>query len=132
MKGNPPAIFDGNRAKADDFQREFTLYQIVNSQSPQVQIPFERVALALMFMRGPLTNDWVTSQLENLRDRTETAKIDRNDEMLWDEFWHDFKSSFTDTAKNIKAYDSLVKLKMEGHDVDTYSEQQNPFNVHNF
>ena len=120
LRGNPPSIFDGNRAKADDFIREFTLYQIVNSDSPQMKIPFERVALALTFMRGPLVNDWVNLQMEELQEKVEIAKIPKTDQNLWDDFVISFKDAFTDTAKHIKAYNNLVSLKMEGGDIDTY------------
>jgi hypothetical protein len=43
------------------------------------------------------------------------------DEVLWIEFEAQFKSAWQDTAKTQSAYEKLIKLMMQGYDVDTYN-----------
>jgi len=42
------------------------------------------------------------------------------DKALWTEFEADFKSAFTDTAKEQDTNNKLMALKMQGNDVDSY------------
>lgn len=43
-----------------------------------------------------------------------------DDEILWAEFENAFLAAWTDTSKKQNAYDQLMRLTMNGWDVDTY------------
>ena len=49
-----------------------------------------------------------------------TTFVRETDEVLWTEFKTAFKSAFTDTTKKQQAYDQLMKLRMQGFNIDTY------------
>jgi hypothetical protein len=66
LKGTVPTIFDGNRKNTKQFTQEFTIYQMINQDSPTMQNAYTRTALALSFMRGPAINDWALQQTEGL------------------------------------------------------------------
>src|SRR6266853_3441940 len=59
LKGTAPAIFDGNRKHTKQFTQEFTLYRMINQDSPTICSTYTRTALALFFMRGLVINNWV-------------------------------------------------------------------------
>jgi hypothetical protein len=85
--------------------------------------PFDRVLTALTYIRGPMINDWVNAQEEHLADQVDTTKrgwVQETDEVLWQEFENAFRAAWTDTSKKQNAYDQLMKLTMQGWDIDTY------------
>jgi hypothetical protein len=53
MKGQPPTIFDRTRFKTNQFMTEFQLWWMINSQAEVMTNPFSRIALCLLFIRGP-------------------------------------------------------------------------------
>ena len=59
MKGHAPEIFDGQRKNAAKFMREFRLWKICNIWNKAMINPFQRIALALSYMKGPKVDDWV-------------------------------------------------------------------------
>ena len=123
MRGVPPTIFDGTRSKADDFMGQFRRFKMVNRTHEAMRIPYDRVLTALTYMRGPLINDWIDQQEKKLAARTDTTKrnhVPETDEVLWDEFETAFLNAWTDTSKKQNAYDQLMRLMMNGWDVDTY------------
>ena len=123
MRGVPPTIFDGTRSKADDFMGQFRQFKMVNRTHEAMKVPYDRVLTALTYMRGPLINDWIDQQEKKLAVRTDTTKrghVPETDEVLWDEFETAFLNAWTDTSKKQNAYDQLMRLTMNGWDVDTY------------
>ena len=123
MRGVPPTIFDGTRSKANDFIGQFRRFKMVNRTHEAMKIPYDRVLTALTYMRGPLINDWIDQQEKKLAARTDTTKrshVPETDEVLWDEFEAAFLNAWTDTSKKQNAYDQLMRLTMNGWDVDTY------------
>ena len=123
LKGTPPTIFDGTRSKADKFLSEFRRYKLTNRLNDTMIKPFDRVLTALTYIRGTNVDDWVDAQEQHLIDRTDVTKtgfVRETDEVLWTEFETAFKTAFTDTTKKQQAYDQLVKLRMQGFDIDTY------------
>ena len=52
MKGHAPEIFDGQRKNATKFMREFGLWKICNVRNKAMINPFQRIALALSYMKG--------------------------------------------------------------------------------
>ena len=123
MRGVPPTIFDGTRSKADDFIGQFRRFKMVNRTHEAMKVPFDRVLTALTYIRGPLINDWVDQQEKKLAARTDTTKLNHvqeTDEVLWAEFETAFLAAWTDTSKKQNAFDQLMRLTMQGWDVDTY------------
>ena len=123
MRGVPPTIFDGTRSKADDFMGQFRRFKMVNRTHEAMKVPYDRVLTALTYMRGPLINDWIDQQEKKLADRTDTTKcnhVQESDEVLWSEFETAFLAAWTDTSKKQNAYDQLMRLTMNGWDIDTY------------
>ena len=123
MRGVPPTIFDGTRSKADDFIGQFRRFKMVNRTHEAMKVPYDRVLTALTYMRGPLINDWIDQQEKKLAARTDTTKrghVPETDEALWNEFETAFLNAWTDTSKKQNAYDQLMRLTMNGWDVDTY------------
>ena len=85
--------------------------------------PFNRVLTALTYIRRTNINNWVDAQEQHLINRMDTTKttfVRETDKVLWTEFETAFKSTFTDTTKKQQAYDQLMKLRMQGFDIDTY------------
>ena len=123
MQGIQPAIFDGTHALADDFWAQFRWYKMVNCTHNSMTKAYDRVLTALTYIRGPMVNDWVNTQENNLVTRTNTTRpnhVRKDDEVLWAEFEMVFHDAWTDTSKKQNAYDQLMKLTMAGWDIDTY------------
>ena len=123
MRGIQPAIFDGTHALADDFWAQFRQYKMVNRTHDSMTKAYNRVLTALTYIRGPMVNDWVNTQENNLVTRTDTTRpnhVREDDEVLWAEFETAFHDAWTDTSKKQNAYDQLMKLTMAGWDIDTY------------
>ena len=123
MRGVPPTIFDGTRSKAEDFMGQFRRFKMVNRSHEVMKVPYDRVLTALTYMRGPLINDWIDQQEKKLEARVNTTKrnhVQETDEVLWNEFETAFLAAWTDTSKKQNAYDQLMRLTMNGWDVDTY------------
>ena len=123
MRGVPPTIFDGTQSKADDFMGQFRRFKMVNRNHEAMKVPYDHVLTALTYMRGPLINDWIDQQEKKLDTRVDTTKrnhVQETDEVLWNEFKTAFLAAWTDTSKKQNAYDQLMRLTMNGWDVDTY------------
>jgi hypothetical protein len=123
LRGVPPTVFDGTRSRADEFWAQFRRYKLVNRNHDSMTKPFDRVLTALTYVRGPMINDWVNAQEQALTDRTDVTKpgwVRETSEDLWTEFETAFNDAWTDTSKKQNAYDQLMKLTMNGWDVDTY------------
>ena len=123
MRGIPPAIFDRTRALADEFWAQFRQYKMVNRTHDSMTKAYDRVLTALTYIQGPMVNDWVNTQENNLvtcTDTTQPNHICKDDEVLWGEFETAFNNAWTDTSKKQNAYNQLMKLTMAGWDIDTY------------
>ena len=96
---------------------------MVNRNHDAMKVPYDRVLTALTYMRGPLINDWVDQQEKKLDRRIDTSTtnwVREDNEILWNEFKTAFLAAWTDTSKKQNAYDQLMRLTMNGWDVDTY------------
>ena len=119
----PPTIFDGTQSKADDFMGQFQRFKLVNRLHEAMKIPFDQVLTALTYIWGPLINDWVDQQEKQLATQTDTTKcnhVQETDKTLWSDFETAFLNTWTDTLKKQNAYDQLMRLTMNGWDIDTY------------
>ena len=70
LKGIAPAIFNGNRDRADNFLNEFRRYRLLNRGNDSISIPFYRVLTALSYIRGPIVEDWVNAQDDGLKNES--------------------------------------------------------------
>ena len=123
MRGIQPPIFDGTRAQADNFWAQFRQYKMVNRTHDSMTKAYDQVLTALTYIRGPMVNNWVNTQENNLMTRTDTTRpnhVHEDDEVLWAEFETAFHDAWTDTSKKQNAYNQLMKLTMSGWDIDTY------------
>jgi len=127
MKGQPPAVFNGNRSKTNQFMTEFQLWWMINNRSESMTIPFERIALCLSFIRGPDVDNWVAEKINQLRlavrgdpARNINPTYNETDEALWNAFGADFRQSFQDTAEEENAYAALKDLRMKEDQIDGY------------
>jgi hypothetical protein len=97
---------------------------LLNRNNDSINIPFFRVLTALLYIKGPLVEDWVNAQDEELERRTDSTRpgsIREDNESLWREFETAFKAAWTDTTKVQSVYSQLMKLQMKDLDIDTYN-----------
>ena len=62
LKGHAPEIFDRDRRKTTKFVLEFDLWRMCNINAKIMMNPFQRVAVALSYIKGPRVGDWVASR----------------------------------------------------------------------
>ena len=120
LKGANPENFDGTRTTAEKWWRQFTLWKLINRNTDALGIPANRILMALSYMRGPKVDDWVQLQVEWLEGELQQGRLPA-EEGLWTDFSHRFAAAFTDTAKAEEATTQLLKLKMDGEDLDSYT-----------
>jgi hypothetical protein len=124
LKGTAPAVFTGDQSRSEAFWNEFHQYRLLNRNNDSISIPFFRVLTTLSYIKGPMVEDWVNAQDEELKqctDNTKPGSVRKNDEILWQEFEAAFKGAWTDTTKVQSAYNQLMNLKMKDLNVDTYN-----------
>ena len=124
LRGTPPTVFTGDRARSDTFWNEIRRYKLLNRHNEAISNPFNRVLTVLSYIKGDRVEDWVDGQAKRLEDRIDTSRtghIGDGDEVLWREFEIAFKSAWNDGAKTQSAYDQLKKLTMKDLDVDAYA-----------
>ena len=63
LSGKDPVIFDGDRAKAEAFFLEWTIYRLLNEETEVMKQAFSRVMLFLTFIKGPNVQEWVGAQV---------------------------------------------------------------------
>ena len=129
LKGHAPEIFDGNRQKTTKFVREFDLWRMCNINAEVMTNPFQRVAVALSYIKGSCVDDWVAQEAKKMVDRVygqphnnppipPTHRAD--DEVLWNDFITDFESAYADTASEEQAYTDMMKLEIKGDEINKY------------
>ena len=102
---------------------QFRQFKMVNRLHEAMKVPYDRVLTALTYIQGPLINDWVDQQEKKLESRVDTSKTNwvlETNEILWTEFEAAFLAAWTDISKKQNAYNQLMRLTMNGWDVDTY------------
>jgi hypothetical protein len=124
LKGTAPTVFTGDQSRSESFWNEFCCYRLLNRNNESINIPFFRVLTALSYIKGPMVEDWVNAQDEELEQHTDNTKpgsVRENDEILWSEFEASFKAAWTNTTKVQSAYSQLMSLRMKDLDIDTYN-----------
>ena len=124
MRGNPPAIFTGDRSKSDEFLEDFKVYRMANQGNQTMRVPLERVALILTYIKGKNVQDWRTRMINEIERLTRGAPnrpaIPPEDEVLWTLFERDFRNAFTDSQKQLSAHQKFLKVKMQGNALDEF------------
>jgi Retrotransposon gag protein len=116
LAGLSPTIFAGKRTDSDRFLKEFKQWRLLNRDHIEMKQPYNRVLMALNYIKGPKVDDWQEGQLTDL----ELDNWDENDKTIWTDFKQHFKNTFTDTNKKQQAYDRLMSLCLKDGDIDTY------------
>ena len=119
LSGKEPAIFDGDRSKAEAFLLEWTIYRMLNGEQDIMRQAFSRVMLFLTFIKGPDVQEWASSQVGWLGSRI-IGGAGRNEEHLYDTVMDSFNTAFTDTMSLQKVKAEFRTLKMERGKLDTY------------
>ena len=117
MWGIPPAIFNGTRTLVDKFWAQFRWYKMVNHTHDSMTKAYDRVLTALTYIRGPMVNDWVNTQKNNLvcYVRVErSARLERAgyDQVAWLIVTRDFASG---TRWEHSDYDNTGDMWWQGH-----------------
>jgi hypothetical protein len=94
--GDPPQLFDRNRAKSELFLCQFDMYKSMNDGITTMSNPYRRVIFALSFIRGPNIDNWVDAQLQELKTKVSYQQnpVGRDEEVLWTEFETAFKGAY--------------------------------------
>lgn len=121
LKGNPPAIFNGDRTKSRGFLVAFALYKGLNRTNTAMTNPYSRVLNILTYIEGDQISAWKEGQLKKLDDRITAGTIEQ-DEAHWTAFLKDFKDAFTNTNAKAEAYQALTRLK-HTDDLDNFVSQ---------
>jgi len=92
---------------------------------PLINVPLQRVALALSYIQGSKVDKWVQLYAEHLARQVygvagQPAMYRLNNEELWNDFVVAFRRQFCDTAKVQRAWAALQTLEMKNQEVDTY------------
>jgi hypothetical protein len=122
LGGNPPDVFDGDRATVDAFMNQFNLYRIANLDAEQMVNPMKRSALFLGFIKGPNVKDWVKRWTNWTIDQYTTGRA-TNDEYYWTTIIHGFEDAFRDTGAREHAEMRLTHLLMTSNEVDIFLAQ---------
>jgi hypothetical protein len=121
LRGVPPSVFDGTRHKSESFLREFKRYQRLNRTNDIMTNPYNRVIIALSYIKGPNIDTWVDTQETALDTRVNAnPPVPDTEEIHWTTFEAAFKNAWKDSAKVQTAYKQLMQLTMKGDDIDTY------------
>jgi hypothetical protein len=118
--GDPPAIFDGDRQKSEEFKQQFQIYHALNDQHPTMTSPYSRTMLALSLIRGKLVRDWVKAQIKGLQTKINDPNnpVDRGNDVLWTDYTTAFDAAFTNTTKKQEAQLQIQQFKMGNKDFD--------------
>jgi len=91
--------------------------------------PFQWVAMALSYIKGPCIDDWVAQKAKKMVDRVYRRPHDNppilpthyaDNKVLWNDFITDFESAYMDTASEEQAYADMIKLEMKGDKINEY------------
>jgi Retrotransposon gag protein len=116
LAGLLPTVFTGDRTESDRFLKEFKQWRLLNRNHNEMKQLYNRVLMALTYIKGPRVKDWQEARLEELTN----TNLHPDDEALWTNFKQKFKDTYTNSNKKRAAYNKLMGLQMKGGDIDTY------------
>jgi hypothetical protein len=120
--GREPEIYDGDRAKVENFLTEWNIYQALNDQTWVMATPLECTMLFLTFIRGPKVGNWVNDQVKIVSRHIRNGGH-KTDEFIWDTVMIEFANAFQDIMSHERAENELNHLQMEGGNLDIYSAE---------
>jgi hypothetical protein len=116
LAGLLPTIFTGDHTESDKFLKEFKQWRLLNRDHVEMKQAYNRVLMALIYIKGPKVDDWQEAQLEELVN----TNLHPDNKALWTNFEQKFKDAYTNSNKKRAAYDKLMTLQMKGGDIDMY------------
>jgi hypothetical protein len=122
LLGREPEIFDGDRAKVENFLTEWNVYRALNDQTRIMATPLERTMLFLTFVRGAKVGNWVNDQVKVV-SRHICQGSNKTNEFIWDTVMTEFAKTFQDIMSHERAENELNHLRMEGGNLDVYSAE---------
>jgi hypothetical protein len=120
--GREPEIYDGERAKVENFLTEWNVYRALNDQTRVMATALERTMLFLTFIRGPKVGNWVNDQVKTVGKYIRQGRH-KTDEFIWDTVIDEFANTFQDIMSHERAENELNHLRMEGGNLDIYSAE---------
>jgi hypothetical protein len=122
LLGCQPAIFDGDRTRADDFIEEVKGYFRVNAQVPDMQSWLRKIAFTLTLIKGPLVANWV----QTMGEWFDTLQPHNDMHGTWQTFLDNFRREYQDTQSEERARIAIENLKMKWPLVDPYKTSSTP------
>ncbi|KAH9029731.1 hypothetical protein EDB84DRAFT_1603646 [Lactarius hengduanensis] len=120
LSGEPPTVFDGDRAKYETFLTQWHIYWGTNLDAPILLNCYRRSLLFLGFIKGQNVSEWTLSVLQWLNDQVRGG-LDQYDPQLWDHVTAEFRSRFANTLDEEQAQAELQRgVRMIGEDIDSY------------
>jgi hypothetical protein len=107
--GREPEIYDGERAKVENFLTEWNVYRALNDQTWVMATPLERTMLFLTFIRGPKVGNWVNDQVKTV-GKYIRAGGHKTDEFIWDTVIDEFANTYQDIMSHERAENELNHL----------------------
>ena len=117
LQGKEPPTFEGDRQKTDHFLHELRLYQFVNATHLVMMNPWQKVAHALTYVRGPDIYEWKRSAENWILSIPAPSAPNKT---VYEDFEEEFIESWTDTNKAHRAAATLDKLRMKDEKIDEY------------
>ena len=95
LVGNPPDIFDGNRRMTMTFGDQFINWWRQNPNTFSLGQPYQRILMALSYMRGPGVSDWARDKGTWAFNQVYGAlQRNPNEIGLWTKFEQSFNNTF--------------------------------------
>jgi hypothetical protein len=115
--GGLPQVFNGDRARADDFIEEVKGYLRLNQDVAGYNSPIKKVAFTLTLIKGPEVAGW-TCDIGAWID-TMNPVADNLPE-VWDTFLVEFATQFQDSSREERACIDLENCRMRYPLIDEY------------
>jgi hypothetical protein len=115
--GGLPQIFNGDRARADDFIEEVKGYLRLNQDVAGYNSPIKKVAFTLTLIKGPEVAGW-TRDLGAWIDGMDP--VADNVPEVWDAFLVEFATQFQDSSREERARIEIEKCFMRYPYIDEY------------
>jgi hypothetical protein len=122
LLGREPEIFDGDRAKVENFLTEWNVYRVLNDQTRIMATPLEQAMLFLTFMQGPKVGNWVNNQVKVVSWHIRNGG-NKTDKFIWNTVMTKFATTFQDIMSHERAENKLNHLQMEGGNLDIYTSE---------
>ena len=110
LAGLPPAVFTGECTESDKFLKEFKQWRLLNHDHNEMKQAYNRVLMALTYIKEPKVNNWQEARLEELVN----TNLVPDDEALWTNFKQKFKDAYTDSNCYVFIFLSIYTMPLPG------------------